>query len=162
LCARVILLDGGRVVSTGTPAALVAASGITPRLVLRSVRPLPAGWLSELPGTTVVGTGSHTLTPTLPGPAPRSTAPLPPPGVPLPPGAGPRRGRGAGGRPSAPDPPRRVLLLARPGVARRRRARRRLAVSELPAPSLRFFALRALAAALAKELRLLARDRAAL
>jgi ABC-2 type transport system ATP-binding protein len=44
LCDRVILLDGGRVIASGTPAELVARLGLRPQLTLRTERPLPAGW----------------------------------------------------------------------------------------------------------------------
>jgi len=44
LCDRVILLDGGRVIASGTPAELVSRLGLRPLLTLRTERPLPAGW----------------------------------------------------------------------------------------------------------------------
>ena len=44
LCDRVILLDGGRVIASGTPGELVANLGLRPLLTLRTERPLPAGW----------------------------------------------------------------------------------------------------------------------
>ncbi len=44
LCDRVILLDGGRLIESGTPAELVARLGIRPQLTLRTERPLPGGW----------------------------------------------------------------------------------------------------------------------
>jgi ABC-2 type transport system ATP-binding protein len=50
LCARVVLLDAGRVVAAGTPAALIASAGLTPLLRLRTARPLPSGWLAGIPG----------------------------------------------------------------------------------------------------------------
>jgi len=53
LCARVVLLDAGRVVAAGTPAALVAGAGLTPVLRLRTARPLPAGWLAGIAGATL-------------------------------------------------------------------------------------------------------------
>ena len=49
LCDRVVLVDGGRVITSGTPAELVARIGLRPRLTLRTERPLPPGW----PGPTV-------------------------------------------------------------------------------------------------------------
>jgi linearmycin/streptolysin S transport system ATP-binding protein len=54
LCQRVLLLDHGRVVAAGTSAALVAHAGMSPRLELRTTRPLPSGWLDGVPGSTVV------------------------------------------------------------------------------------------------------------
>ena len=44
LCDRVILLDGGRVIASGTPTELVANLGLRPLLTLQTERPLPAGW----------------------------------------------------------------------------------------------------------------------
>jgi ABC-2 type transport system ATP-binding protein len=46
LCARVVLLDVGRVVASGTPAALVAETGVSATVRLRTERALPAGWLT--------------------------------------------------------------------------------------------------------------------
>ena len=53
LCARVVLLDAGRVVAAGTPAALVAGAGLGPVLRLRTARPLPPAWLDGIAGATV-------------------------------------------------------------------------------------------------------------
>src|SRR5262249_44836641 len=44
LCDRVILLERGRVIASGTPAQLVAQIGLRPVLTLTTERPLPAGW----------------------------------------------------------------------------------------------------------------------
>ena len=66
LCQRVILLDAGRVVSSGTPAALVAGSGMTPRLALRTTRPLPADWCASVPGATPIGGHACEVTLTVP------------------------------------------------------------------------------------------------
>jgi ABC-2 type transport system ATP-binding protein len=61
LCGRVVLLDAGRVVAEGTPAALVARSGMSPHLRLHTTRPLPAGWLAGVPGAALVdGAGVDT------------------------------------------------------------------------------------------------------
>jgi len=49
LCAQVVLLDDGHVVATGTPAELVAQTGMRPRVELRTAHPLPAGWLDAAP-----------------------------------------------------------------------------------------------------------------
>jgi ABC-2 type transport system ATP-binding protein len=46
LCHRVVLLDAGRVVASGTPAALVGRAGVRATVHLRTVRPLPIGWLN--------------------------------------------------------------------------------------------------------------------
>src|SRR4029077_2703787 len=43
LCDRVILLDGGRLIESGTPAELVARLGLRPQLTLRTQRPPPGG-----------------------------------------------------------------------------------------------------------------------
>src|SRR5438034_651415 len=53
LCDRVVLLDTGRVVAAGTPAALVAGAGLTPLLRVRTARPLPPGWLAGVAGATL-------------------------------------------------------------------------------------------------------------
>jgi len=57
LCARVVLLDAGRVVAAGTPAELVARAAMRPRLEIRTERPLHPGWLPPLPAARV----EHTL-----------------------------------------------------------------------------------------------------
>jgi len=44
LCDRVILLDGGRVIASGTPGELVVQLGLRPALTLHTERPLPVGW----------------------------------------------------------------------------------------------------------------------
>jgi ABC-2 type transport system ATP-binding protein len=54
LCHRVVFLDAGRVVATGTPAQLVAASGATSSVLLRTARPLPPGWLNGMHGARVL------------------------------------------------------------------------------------------------------------
>ena len=53
LCARVVLLDHGRVVACGAPATLVAGAGMTPVVRLRTARPLPTTWLDGIPGTRI-------------------------------------------------------------------------------------------------------------
>jgi ABC-2 type transport system ATP-binding protein len=53
LCARVVLLDRGRVVASGAPATLVAGAGMTPVVRLRTARPLPATWLDGIAGTRI-------------------------------------------------------------------------------------------------------------
>ncbi|HEY2389134.1 MAG TPA: ABC transporter ATP-binding protein [Candidatus Binatia bacterium] len=54
LCAQVVLLDDGHVVATGTPAELVAQTGMRPRVELRTARPLPPGWLDGAPEARLV------------------------------------------------------------------------------------------------------------
>ena len=66
LCTRVVLLDAGHVVSAGTPATLVAAIGLTPRLALRTALPLPPDWLQGVPGVTQVAESAHGVTLTVP------------------------------------------------------------------------------------------------
>jgi ABC-2 type transport system ATP-binding protein len=51
LCGRVVLLDEGKVVKSGTPAALVAELGRCLVLRLHTLRPLPEDWLSALPSS---------------------------------------------------------------------------------------------------------------
>jgi ABC-2 type transport system ATP-binding protein len=53
LCARVVLLDRGRVIASGAPAALVAGAGMMPVVRLRTARPLPARWLDGIAGTRI-------------------------------------------------------------------------------------------------------------
>jgi len=53
LCNRVVLLDRGRVIASGTPAALVAGAGMTASLRLRTRSPLPSGSLAEVAGVRV-------------------------------------------------------------------------------------------------------------
>jgi len=48
LCGRVVLLDEGKVVKSGAPAALVRELGRSPVLRMHTLRELPAGWLSTL------------------------------------------------------------------------------------------------------------------
>jgi linearmycin/streptolysin S transport system ATP-binding protein len=59
LCGRVVLLDAGRVVAAGAPETLVARSGLTPRLTMRTAAPLPRAWLAGVPRARLVdGTGA--------------------------------------------------------------------------------------------------------
>jgi len=55
LCGRVVLLDAGRMVAEGTPASLIAGSGMTPRLRLHTTHALPPGWLAGIPGASLLG-----------------------------------------------------------------------------------------------------------
>ncbi|HZP41660.1 MAG TPA: ABC transporter ATP-binding protein [Candidatus Binatia bacterium] len=54
LCGRIVLLDGGEVRAAGTPAALVAATGLVPHVRLRTIRSLGPGWLDGVAGARVV------------------------------------------------------------------------------------------------------------
>jgi ABC-2 type transport system ATP-binding protein len=54
LCARVVLLDAGRVVAAGTPDALVRGAGMVPVVRLRTTRALDAGWVTGIPGARVL------------------------------------------------------------------------------------------------------------
>jgi ABC-2 type transport system ATP-binding protein len=49
LCDRVVLIDRGRVVAAGTPAALIEASGGGMRLDVATRVPLASGWLEGVP-----------------------------------------------------------------------------------------------------------------
>jgi ABC-2 type transport system ATP-binding protein len=53
LCGRVVLLDDGCVVATGTPAELVTSSGIAAQIRVRTAHPLPVGWLDGADGARV-------------------------------------------------------------------------------------------------------------
>ena len=55
LCDRVVLLDGGTVVATGSPAELVSQAGMTSRIRVRTARTLPSGWLDGVDGARIVG-----------------------------------------------------------------------------------------------------------
>jgi ABC-2 type transport system ATP-binding protein len=54
LCDRVVLVDAGRVIASGTPAELIAQLGLGPRLTLRTTRPLPDGWPGPTAGVRVL------------------------------------------------------------------------------------------------------------
>jgi ABC-2 type transport system ATP-binding protein len=57
LCDRVVLIDRGRVVATGSPAELTRDAGAGVRLVLLTRDPLPADWLDAVPGARLVAGG---------------------------------------------------------------------------------------------------------
>jgi ABC-2 type transport system ATP-binding protein len=54
LCSRVILLDEGQVVASGTPAELVRGTGMTPVIRLRMSVTLPDGWNPDIFGARVL------------------------------------------------------------------------------------------------------------
>jgi len=54
LCDRVVLVDAGRVIASGTPAELIAKLALGPRLTLRTARPLPNGWPGATAGVRVL------------------------------------------------------------------------------------------------------------
>jgi ABC-2 type transport system ATP-binding protein len=66
LCARVVLLDAGRVVATGTPAALVAHAGMAPVVRLRTAHPLGAGWLTGVAGVRLLDAAGDETAVTVP------------------------------------------------------------------------------------------------
>lgn len=53
LCDRVVLIDGGRVVAEGTPAALVRSARAGLRMVVSTARALPADWNAGLDGIAI-------------------------------------------------------------------------------------------------------------
>ena len=57
LCDRVVLIDRGRVIATGTPRELVASAGVGLRVDVATQRPLRAEWLADLAGVRVLETG---------------------------------------------------------------------------------------------------------
>ena len=60
LCDRVAIIDAGRIVATGTPEALIARAGLSPRVALTASRPLEPGILRQLPEVDDVQVdGSH-------------------------------------------------------------------------------------------------------
>ncbi|HYR96467.1 MAG TPA: ABC transporter ATP-binding protein [Candidatus Binatus sp.] len=61
LCARVVLLDAGRVVAAGTPAALVAGAGMSPVVRLRTARALAPGWLGGVAGARLADDGGEDI-----------------------------------------------------------------------------------------------------
>src|SRR5690606_6049640 len=50
LCDRVAIIDAGRIVATGTPEALIAQAGLSPRVALTASRPFEPGILEQLSG----------------------------------------------------------------------------------------------------------------
>jgi len=50
LCDRVLLIDHGRLLATGTPAELIREFGGGSRLTVTTRNPLPPGWEVDLPG----------------------------------------------------------------------------------------------------------------
>ncbi len=50
LCLRVVLIDHGRVVAEGGVRELIARAGAEPRIELRTLRPLDAGWIAGFDG----------------------------------------------------------------------------------------------------------------
>ncbi len=65
LCDRVVLVDHGRVIATGTPAALVREVGTGVRLEVATRAPLPEDWLAGMHGV-------RSVTPRLSGDDPRA------------------------------------------------------------------------------------------
>jgi ABC-2 type transport system ATP-binding protein len=55
LCGRVVLLDQGKVVASGAPAALVSELRRAPVLRLHALRAPPGDWLSPVPSARLLG-----------------------------------------------------------------------------------------------------------
>lgn len=62
LCARVYLLDAGRLVAAGTPDDLVTATGMASSLYLRTLRPPPPHWLDGLGSVRVLAANGTSAT----------------------------------------------------------------------------------------------------
>ncbi len=62
LCDRILLVDHGRLLATGTPAALIGDSGLQPQVRLRTARPLPEGWLGGVTGAAQLGSPTQLAT----------------------------------------------------------------------------------------------------
>jgi ABC-2 type transport system ATP-binding protein len=62
LCDRLLLLDHGQLLATGTPTALVAGTGLQPQVRLRTARPLPDGWLGDMAGATPLASPAQLAT----------------------------------------------------------------------------------------------------
>jgi ABC-2 type transport system ATP-binding protein len=62
LCDRLLLLDHGQLLATGTPTALVAGTGLQPQVRLRTARPLPDGWLGDMAGATPLASPTQVAT----------------------------------------------------------------------------------------------------
>ena len=62
LCARIYLLDAGRLVATGTPEDLVTQTGMASSLFLRTLRPPPPHWLDGLGSVRVIAANGTTST----------------------------------------------------------------------------------------------------
>lgn len=54
LCDRLAIIDRGRIIAAGTAPELLARATATPRLSLRTTRPLPPALLAELPGAALL------------------------------------------------------------------------------------------------------------
>jgi linearmycin/streptolysin S transport system ATP-binding protein len=50
LCDRILLVDHGRIVATGTSAEIIAKAGAEPRLEVVTRAPIPSGWAGALAG----------------------------------------------------------------------------------------------------------------
>jgi ABC-2 type transport system ATP-binding protein len=69
LCARIVLLDEGRMVAAGTAGDLVGTSGLAASLTLRTLRPLPGDWLDGLGSVRVLSANGTRATLALDDPA---------------------------------------------------------------------------------------------
>jgi ABC-2 type transport system ATP-binding protein len=62
LCDRIAIIDGGRIIASGRPRELIAASSSTQTVLLRTVTPLQRGWLEQLGGIEDLSYDTSTIT----------------------------------------------------------------------------------------------------
>lgn len=60
LCDRIAVIDRGRIITSGSPQELIAASGLHPRVTVGTDRPLEKEWLTALPGVSEVDLSANT------------------------------------------------------------------------------------------------------
>jgi ABC-2 type transport system ATP-binding protein len=50
LCDRIAIIDGGRIIASGPPRDLIAASSSAQNVLLRTATPIDRDWLAQIPG----------------------------------------------------------------------------------------------------------------